>query len=1359
MFKKILSLILAIALLPVVYTDAFAQDYVFALPETESYIFYKADGDNSMSDFFDASSLGDSVSGQWQMPDGEADNVFSFSQVSGGSGASVSIPLKNNIEDKSRFTLKYDINIQTLGQNTKFYLPDSNSYLYISNGALRGLIDIEYNVWYSVTIVKNGTGEKISVNKQDGSAVCEFDYTSSSSTASGISFAYSDSQGEGSTVYLDNFVICSNTALNSTQEYTPRYYSVFYGAKEDEYSVKSMLGTNVVFTCDTHFYANGAKRQYSQYSVSPIRENEKIFLPPSFFAAAVGKTYSYGKIDDIDVTDCIKAVNDEDYIDTAMASELLGLYVYEDERGFVVAGDTECNLSNSMSPFEIKESADSVYRYMYFDRADAARILSLASKSRPRILTNESSLLSTLSYVNSDATMQNWKQDIIAKADAMLSLDCVEYELVGVRLLSAAQTVLSRCAYLASAYYLTGNATYAARGIEEMLSACSWSDWNVSQHYLDNSELCYAMAIGFDTFYDHISKEDKAYIIERTTELSLAVSVSAYQGTFADMGSEWRYASGNWGAVCAGGMTAALISFAGEEWGMCKDTQSYLLSNAMHSIEYPAMLYYPDGSWSEGTSYWEYTTEYFVGAFLGSLYFSTGSTWGFLRPEGISECLNGFMYLQSESSGTFNFADSTNGFSKSPAGFIFAKLTDDSDAMASWKSFYSIATSQGNPYAVLWYEPSALTSSALPKDTWLRSAGAGIMKEKWHDTEAAYVGIKGGQNHTNHDNLDLGSFIFDALGQRWAMELGKDSYNIEGGYWGLAGYELYVKRPEGQNCLVINPEKGDTYGEYYQQKLDSFASVCEFVSKDKGAYMSLDLADANSRDVDDYIRGYYFADNRKSLIIQDELTLKDSDSTLYWSMHTQADITIDQDGCGATLTMGEKSLRVTVDTNADLTFSKSAAVALPGTVVRDGEYSRDHINKLLLSGTGSGEVYITVKLTPEYDYIALDDTAHYTPISGWSVEDGELIEDIIIYPLGESGRMDANSPIDFCAYMPFDCDSCYLVCDDEVICSFADVKMGKNRLRIPAGTIDKIGDATVRLRAESASIVRESMDIPVHFYRSAQRTLVETIDFEKEAPTDDKTLISSQYNIENITTKDISTFSTCMKNGTQWLRFYTDTKVVSGLPYIRKSIPTVSCGVAVFEFDVMTEHTGAIINFETRSSDRSYASFEEEKSTTPILNRYGKLGNKESAYAVGSVCHIQINLDLSRQTYCVRANGETVSDGMISISDLVYMGLNLGSSNTAGSSIFIDNMSVYARCVTDDITDNAYIFGFHTGTPTPYTAYAAYYKDEELVHVDIVDDISDCATIEFTKKSIDADSVKTMIFTENLIPLKYYTQY
>jgi hypothetical protein len=86
------------------------------------------------------------------------------------------------------------------------------------------------------------------------------------------------------------------------------------------------------------------------------------------------------------------------------------------------------------------------------------------------------------------------------------------------------------------------------------------------------------------------------------------------------------------------------------------------------------------------------------------------------------------------------------------------------------------------PWSMFWYDPTIAgafwNGKALDHffdnglDQWAS------MRSSWTDNDALYVAMKAGKNqgHQTHNDLDVGDFVLDALGTRWAGELGSANY-------------------------------------------------------------------------------------------------------------------------------------------------------------------------------------------------------------------------------------------------------------------------------------------------------------------------------------------------------------------------------------------------------------------------------------------------------------------------------------------------------------------------------------------------------------------------------------------------------
>ena len=80
---------------------------------------------------------------------------------------------------------------------------------------------------------------------------------------------------------------------------------------------------------------------------------------------------------------------------------------------------------------------------------------------------------------------------------------------------------------------------------------------------------------------------------------------------------------------------------------------------------------------------------------------------------------------------------------------------------------------------------------------------------------ALYVAMKGSklQGRQAHGDLDCGDFVLDALGTRWAGELGSGDY-LSTGYFdseaqNATRWLYYRKRTEGQNTILVDQQNQD----------------------------------------------------------------------------------------------------------------------------------------------------------------------------------------------------------------------------------------------------------------------------------------------------------------------------------------------------------------------------------------------------------------------------------------------------------------------------------------------------------------------------------------------------------------------
>mgnify|MGYP000667710848 CR=1 FL=1 len=199
---------------------------------------------------------------------------------------------------------------------------------------------------------------------------------------------------------------------------------------------------------------------------------------------------------------------------------------------------------------------------------------------------------------------------------------------------------------------------------------------------------------------------------------------------------------------------------------------------------------------------------------------------------------------------------------------------------------------------LLWYDPRGTDADVarLPLDAWFHNVDVVFLRGKWNDPDAVFVGLKGGDNRANHSHLDLGTFVLDAQGQRWAVDIGADDYNLPG-YFGDKRWTYYRLRTEGHNTLVMNGENQDPAAK---------APIKAFESTRDHSFAVADLSAAYAKSARGVQRGIAMLD-RKHVLVQDEIEAE-TPVDVEWTMHTNAEAKID----GAVVTLSQKGEHYTV---------------------------------------------------------------------------------------------------------------------------------------------------------------------------------------------------------------------------------------------------------------------------------------------------------------------------------------------------------------------------------------------------------------------------------------------------------------
>ena len=785
------------------------------------------------------------------------------------------------------------------------------------------------------------------------------------------------------------------------------------------------LKNKVVFmTNNNTMYIDGKKQSYANDSFKPYIINGTLMMPRNMFSLFSFEEVKFDEASgSIEIGDRAKLKTGEasytlggvqKTLNAApvfengilyfplrgVAEQILGKKVDWDNRGFVVISDTGIETRKDylyLNNVKQWSPIDLIYRYMQFDNPSGAEMVKAVkehfpNKTHPRVyFTNED-----VDYILDKVDRSNeWKRaytSLIASADNYLGRNFDSwYTAADANKQTAATSYFQPSVLaLATAYLLTGDDKYAAKGVEIMKGFASWGSLGYQTSNLTTGHWAMAMGVGFDSFYNYMmsseqGKADLKYIKESILRMAYADHKQAYAG---NGGPRWITLHDNFTGVIGGGMMALILAVCDEE-DMQTDSE-YLAENILKSLYTSAELYFPTGGYFEGVPYSDYMLGNLLIALEG-MFKCCGTDYGIGSAPGFTKAGNFFTYMQT-SKGCFNFHDAAKTYKANPVReFLGYRYNDPVQAQMGRR--HRQLAQQGYDLRTLYFYDKGITDrglenvdlSAQPLDVYYEGAEAGSFRDSFDVTNPVFVGFHAGWTNIPHDHLDLGEFVFEANGVIWAEDLGSDNYSLPS-YFQRDGYKIYRKRTEGENCVVLNPQKD--VDSYYGQKLGVFATLIDFEgNKARGAKAAFDLTPAYERDAEKYVRGYYFGDDRNTLTVQDEIALK-GDTELYWFMNTSADIKI-IDNTKAVLTKDDQSLTVDVycsEAGYELCEMPCAPLKTSPTVA--GQNENKGFRKLAIHYPNvSGNITISVKLSPDGDYIY--SPVEHKAISEWTIPEGE----------------------------------------------------------------------------------------------------------------------------------------------------------------------------------------------------------------------------------------------------------------------------------------------------------------------------------------------------------------------------------
>lgn len=509
------------------------------------------------------------------------------------------------------------------------------------------------------------------------------------------------------------------------------------------------------------------------------------------------------------------------------------------------------------------------------------------SSTHPRLLFNKVEEKEVKKLIKKDPLAGKLASFLKEKADSMVVLPQLTYDLNKYgNILYTSRAYVTRLGTLSLAYRLYGEQKYLDAVNKTLLWICGYKDWD-PKHFLDTAEMTTAVAIAYDWLFDALPESTRQKVKESIYKNAISIVLREYEK--GGPGS-WAKRETNWNVVCNTGMTLGALAVA-EDYP--KETAT-ILENAARYMPNCLKHFAPDGVCYESLTYWGYTTSY-LALYLKAVEQNVGDQAGIGQLPGISKTALYFKRTLTPSGQQFNFGNTTIGEALNTPSFFFFSKYYRLPEVAEWFRTEINQSIQGkkalHPLFFLtlpWFDAKSptKTENIPPLEVYHNSINDllvlnGNRKEKG----SIFLVAKGGTPNQAHQQMDCGTFIIESDSVCWTEDLGADDYALPG-FWdykpGGDRWKYFRNNNFSHNTLNI-----DRQPQYANGK----AFVCEENTHTAQPYARLDLSEVYKVQACKAFRKFTLI-NDHTIEVEDEVEVRNTSSTVFWTAATKADVTI-----------------------------------------------------------------------------------------------------------------------------------------------------------------------------------------------------------------------------------------------------------------------------------------------------------------------------------------------------------------------------------------------------------------------------------------------------------------------------------
>jgi oligo-alginate lyase len=532
----------------------------------------------------------------------------------------------------------------------------------------------------------------------------------------------------------------------------------------------------------------------------------------------------------------------------------------------------------------------------------------------PRLIMSRYDELALRFVMLEDPLATKLKAELKKDADKLLSAKDLKYardknNSIG----EISEEYLERILTLSMAYRIFEEEKYSDKAIDQMMDACVFPDWN-PDYFVDAATITAAMAIGYDWNFYRLDIRQNETIRNRILEFGLNPGLAIYNSPEGKP-LVWFKMDNHWNQVCASGLILGALA-VGDDF---PDVKNQVLYHAVRNLLPTIELSEPDGVWAQGPASWVLANNYLTMA-MSAMTTSLGHDFGLSSRPGMEEAASWYTKMTGPSGQTFNFGlSSARQVAIAPALAWYAGIYDKNPTNELFR--YQLEKQLSGD---MLYRKDALFYLSLP---WIQSLNESegtikgltiqegtidmmIFNGNGQNNEYLYVASKGG---SGKQQLDAGTFVVDALGERWVLDPPIENPAIK---TGQDAWENPANTNANHSTLVIAGANQNPDGE------------CGIVKSDKNVqnpYGIFDLSTAYP-EASKVQRGFKLLNDR-CILVRDEIAFSNSPQKIRWAIITDATVSVS--GNEAELSKNGKHFFLVAVSDSKVEFETEAA-ASPG---------------------------------------------------------------------------------------------------------------------------------------------------------------------------------------------------------------------------------------------------------------------------------------------------------------------------------------------------------------------------------------------------------------------------------------------